>query len=717
MQASSLAREAQTSGFAVRMPQWISRLCMPHWSIALTLLSTLNLGDAGGAAEGEQPLPDLVAALSRILHIFAEFFRAAGTEEASDAFGDDAADAVLSYVLNSDPGTATASAAPPAPGCTSPLSNVQTMLPPSMALASAAARSAPVLPDPLAKPPPAVPAATAVGAATEPMLLFVSLEELPAAESSAFEGAEFIMSDVVDVGRQEGFGGEQGPECYRCILEAPLFQIEQQPSDTVSLIGSAALSEPPPPASAIVPGAGVPALQHPRPPPIALPSPTFTPPASQLLMPSQAPSLALCLPKPTVESFGLEQDEATAISFGPTPIPSLLAFCRGPSRHASPGLDTTDGGMHVESSTDDSSFRDDSSTEPPSPQPGAGMGELGGGAGGSGLSTGRPQSAPPTTSPFGGTALLVGNSAGDCASAVGVVPPASPSPPPQCRSPEPPVMRSPADDVGIPFSTLFAPSRARSPPQPCDDSGSAPAEPPLGVFGAAAAAAASLPGAGLACDSCCNIFGSGGTASLVPQEPPPRPPEPFCSPSATACSPWGHSEPHVVMAHSSWHTPAYERGSVMLCDSSSAGEGSGALCDESAPCADPGCAGGPCSVSIVCSHMHGPGATAAASRDRHRRTASMPAEFAVSSRQLSMAPVGRAHAAAAGEGPAACASDVHRGGGLFGGYVGDDEEVMPRGLMPRAEGTLGGGGLWGRDGPSGMASRRARSICLDNLNL
>lgn len=679
VQASSLAREAQTSGFAVRMPPWISRLCIPHWHVALTLLS--GLSPAHTPADGE-PLADLTAALRRILDIFSEYFRAAGPASADDAaFGDDAADAVLSYAINTGGGGGSAAAAAVAPPCCgSPLSTVQTMLPPAALLS----RSVPVLPtssfeDPeVDNPEAAEPVDAGRLDALPEATLFVSLDEFPAADSSAFESAAFdhIMSDVVDVGPQEGFAAESLPECYRCPLDAGLLP---QPSDTVSLAGSGALSEPPLP-SDLVPGAASASLPYTRPPALALPSPTgFTPPASQLLTPSQVPSLAECPPKPSLESFGLEPDEVTAISLGPTPIPSLLAFCRGPSRHATPAADAC---MRVESAMDESSFHDDSSgPHPPSPHPGADAGGRDG-SGASAAGAGSP-AGPSVRSPFGGTMLQVASSAGDSfggRSPVSDAPPASPSPPPQCRSPEPPSMGSPAADVGIPFSTLFAPQRARTPPQP--------------------GATADTP-----CGSCCNIFGSGGTARLVPQDPPPQPAEPFCSATAARCGQWGLGQPNVVTAHSTWHTPEYERGSVMLC-----GEGSGPVSDDAASVGD----GGPCcSVNLVCSHVQGEGATCGDVRaDRHRRTASMPAEaLAMASRHLGTVPVdGRHGGPGAGEGFGA--PSVR--GGLFGV---PEETAEPLGLMPRPERTADGPGLWGHDGPSVMASRRARSICLDNLNL
>eukprot|EP00892_Ulva_mutabilis_P006232 jgi/Ulvmu1/3981/UM182_0009.1 len=684
-EASSLAKEAQTSGFAVRMPPWISRLCIPHWSIALMLLSHLDISyseDAAAAAE----LADLTASLRCVLDIFFEFFPAAGGAAADEAaFGDDATDAVLSYVLHSTSSSAVSSgsgdgaAAAPAAGA-SPLATVQTT--PAAPHAAHVCHSAPVLPastfDNGSGPKPADPDAA----------LLVSLEHFPVNDCSAFEDAQFerIMSDVVDVGPQQGFTVEQLPECYRCFLDLPA--LHQHPADSLSLAGSATFTEPPPEPSPRVITAASPSLSRLRPSPLSVPSPTCTPPASQLMLPSAAPFLSDNLPKPSVESFGLEADEVTAISLGPTPIPSLLAMCRGPSRRTTPGP-TAD--MRIESSTDDSSHGS-SSSHPPTPS-------------GDDATSDDASSNAAVPSPFAGTALFVASHAGDSGcgdSPASDVPPASPSPPPPpCRSPEPLSARSPVDDVGIPFSTLFAPpppsestsARGRDAPAPADSDRS----------------------------SCCSIFGSGGTARLVTQQP--RAAEPL-SCRAGLWGAGGHSVchsagPSVITAHSSWHTPAYERGSVMLSEEALSGDGSGTLSDDAESCVTGTCpaASACCCVKLMCSAGGGTH-TAGAERDAsgHRRTVSVPAmSLNVSSRQLSMTPDMRSGHGPDSDSVSLVPQEPTSSGGR--GAAGEPLDTMPCSLAPRSAEASWGGGLWGREGPSGMASRRARSICLDNLNL
>lgn len=701
MQASSLAKEAQTSGFAVRMPQWISRLCMPHWSIALTLLSNLDLAwPEGDAAAAE--LTELTTALRRVLDIFSDFFRAAGGATTDDtAFGDEAADAVLSYVLNStctsaassgsSDGPSAATIAPLRPSCESPLSNVQSTAPAGVQVV----HSSPVLPASTFDDPP--PVSRMCKATT----MFLSLEDIPVNDSSAFENAECerIMSDVVDVGPQAGFSLDHFQDWDRCFIVPSVFAV-----DTVSLSGSDAYTEPPP-----EPGPPLPAtssLQRLRPSPLSVPSPRYTPPASQLLLPSQSPSLAEHLPKPSVESFGLEQDEVTAISLAPTPIPSLLALCRGPSRRTTP-IPAVEPCMHVDSSADDSTFGDSSDSQPASPSGTEGLGGLGSGgstdsgaAGGSSGFTGAP-----VPSPFAGTALLVASNGGDSCSAASPTseaPPTSPSPPPPCRSPEPMSARIPADDVGIPFSTLFAPTQL-----------SAIAD------GAGSDAFAGAAGDG---NSCCNIFGSGGTARMMTQ--PPCPPEPSCR--AVGSGLWGDGGFGVIAAHSSWHTPAYERDCVTLSDDALGGDGASTVSDDGTVCASGSCptASECCCVELVCSDVQGasfgdaPRRFSAAEANRHRRTVSVPAvPFSVSSRQLPMTPDERTwHPSAAPGG-----ERVSQGSPDPASAAGRDADAevldtMPCSLMPRPAAAWDGD-LWGRDGPSGMASRRARSICLDNLKL
>lgn len=52
-------------------------------------------------------------------------------------------------------------------------------------------------------------------------------------------------------------------------------------------------------------------------------------------LPATEAAVPMLVTKPTVESFGLEQDETTSISLGATPIPCMLSVCAGPEAASS----------------------------------------------------------------------------------------------------------------------------------------------------------------------------------------------------------------------------------------------------------------------------------------------------------------------------------------------------------------------------------------------
>lgn len=414
VQADALARDAQSQrGFALSQPPWVAHLCMPHWKIVLTLLSShLALATPSTPLPGPT-LEQLTATLSRVLSICTEYFSSAGV------FNDGDSDTILSLNLStSQQNTVTSlsplGAAPMRPGASdaaavgsgsvghSPGSSptAAALVPrTSLAAVSTAAGGSAVLsqagafhsadtseaplnvympPDNLhasnVRPPsPLKQEASAVAASSVPVGTFTAtVTEAPTSrhlhEALCLQVSSTLLAGSGDCDdtcmsafdlnaspQVQPQGSPLQSELHRIfahmyeIVDRGLGDDESDAEDTTSTTSPAAVLHMYPKIVSNLPipkpshhvqhaqhgqGAG-----HTSPTSTGITSPT---PQSSLRLTYRSGSLSVSLPateatavqqmipKPTVESFGLEPDEATSISLGATPIPCMLAVCFGP---------------------------------------------------------------------------------------------------------------------------------------------------------------------------------------------------------------------------------------------------------------------------------------------------------------------------------------------------------------------------------------------------
>ena len=454
LQADTLARDAQAQGeFAVSQPPWVAHLCMPHWKVVHTLLSSnLTLASPTAACSGP-PLEQLTANLSRLLEIYSEYFCSSGAGADGDSDTLCSASVSTSHKNSATSPSplggasirqAASEAIPPgavvspprgplaasSTACTTsssttqgnasmcqsggsaeaPLnvymppdhlstSNLRVTSPLRQASAAAAASTADAAADaPAKKHVQGLPEALCLNVAcacTSPWaadkssnggatrLGAGSCSGRPAAAGSGCAGADCSSADAfmsvfefkdAPHGQTHGVSLSRPQERELRHMFARMYEVVDcgagdetvdtaDSADSVSspaavmylypkIVGNLPIPKPAQNAQQVHPvlGAG-----HTSPTSTAITSPT---PQSSLpltycsgslsvsLPATEAAAVQVLIPKPSVETFGLEPDGSTSISLGATPIPCMLAVCYGPegassSASASPTASTT----------------------------------------------------------------------------------------------------------------------------------------------------------------------------------------------------------------------------------------------------------------------------------------------------------------------------------------------------------------------------------------